>query len=277
MAYPDQPAPQPVTVCYLGRVAYGPTWDLQKRVQARLIAAKRQDPPEVLPHVLLLVEHPPVYTLGKSGDATNLLLSEEALTARGARFFHIDRGGDITYHGPGQLVGYPLLDLDRFFTDLHRYMRALEEIVIRTCADYGLQAGRVAGRTGVWIGPDDAGLERKICALGIRCSRWVTMHGFAFNLNTDLSFFDYIIPCGIQDRGVTSLACEQGRPVDEADVRGRLLRHFEDRFGTQTTYLENEAAFAYLEALLQVKDLRTMLDTAEPVGSVLKYARFNLS
>lgn len=277
MAHSSQSAPQPVTVCHLGRVAYGPTWDLQKQVQARLIAAKRQDPPEVLPHVMLLVEHPPVYTLGSSGDAANLLLSEEALAARGARFFHIDRGGDITYHGPGQLVGYPVLDLDRFFTDLHRYMRALEEIVIRTCADEGLPAGRVAGRTGVWIGPDNDGPERKICAFGIRCSRWVTMHGFAFNLNTDLSFFDHIVPCGIPDRGVTSLAREQGCPVDEAGVRGRLLRHFEEHFETQITYLENEAAYSYLEALLHVKDLQTMLGTAEPAGSVLKYARFNLS
>ncbi len=199
------------------------------------------------------------------------------MTARGARFFHIGRGGDITYHGPGQLVGYPLLDLDRFFTDLHRYMRALEEIVIRTCADYGLRAGRVAGRTGVWIGPDEAGPERKICAMGIRCSRWVTLHGFAFNLNTDLSFFDHIIPCGIDDRGVTSLARELGRPADEADARTRLLRHFDDYFGARTTYLEHEAAFAYLEALLEIKDLQTRLRGIEQAGSVLKYAHFNLS
>jgi lipoyl(octanoyl) transferase len=254
-------------VCHLGRVAYAPTWDLQKQVQARLIAAKRQDPPAAVPHVVLLVEHPPVYTLGKSGDASNLLLSKERLAARGARFFHVDRGGDITFHGPGQLVGYPVLDLDRFFTDIHRYMRLLEEILIRTCAAYGVQAGRVAGRTGVWIGPDAAGPERKIAALGIRCSRWVTMHGFAFNLNTDLSFFDHIIPCGITDRGVTSLAREQGRPVDEADVRARLIRHFVDGFGAQTTYLEHDAAFAYLEEMLHVKALQRHLqppDQAEP-------------
>ena len=266
MTRPSQPAPQPVTVCYLGRVAYGPTWDLQKQVQARLIAAKRQDPPVVLPHVVLLVEHPPVYTLGKSGNASNLLLPEEMLATHGAQFYHVDRGGDITFHGPGQLVGYPLLDLDRFFTDIHRYMRVLEAILIDTCADYGVQAGRVAGRTGVWIGPDATGPERKICALGIRCSRWVTMHGFAFNLNTDLSFFDHIIPCGITDRGVTSLACEHRRPVDEADVRARLIRHFAEAFGAQTTYLEHDDAFAYLEDLLGVHDL-----------PVLKYARFDLS
>ncbi|MFB3131232.1 MAG: lipoyl(octanoyl) transferase LipB [Rhodothermales bacterium] len=264
MTRPSQPAPQPVTVCYLGRVAYVPTWDLQKQVQARLIAAKRQT--VVLPHVMLLVEHPPVYTLGKSGDASNLLLPEESLAHHGARFYDVDRGGDITFHGPGQLVGYPLLDLESFFTDIHRYMRVLEEVVIGTCAEYGVPAGRVAGRTGVWIGPDAKGPERKICALGIRCSRWVTMHGFAFNLNTDLSFFDHIIPCGIPDRDVTSLARERAHPVDEADVRARLIRHFADRFGAQTTYLEHEAAFAYLQDLLHVKELR-----------VLKYARFDLS
>ncbi len=184
------------------------------------MAAKRQEPPQRIPHVFLLVEHPPVYTLGKNGRLDHLLLSEEALRARGAEFFHIDRGGDITFHGPGQLVGYPILDLDRFFTDIHRYLRELEETIIRTCADYGLQAGRVAGRTGVWIGPDARGPERKICAMGIRCSRWVTMHGFAFNLNTDLRFFSYIVPCGIADRGVTSLAAELDRPVDEARCAG---------------------------------------------------------
>ncbi|MCH8961785.1 MAG: lipoyl(octanoyl) transferase LipB [Bacteroidetes bacterium] len=193
-------------------------------------------------------------------------LPEEMLAAHGAQFYHVDRGGDITFHGPGQLVGYPLLDLDRFFTDIHRYLRVLEAILIDTCADYGVQAGRVAGRTGVWIGPDATGPERKICALGIRCSRWVTMHGFAFNLNTDLSFFDHIIPCGITDRGVTSLVREHGRPVDEADVRVRLIRHFAEAFGAQTTYLEHDAAFAYLEDLLGVHEL-----------PVLKYARFDLS
>lgn len=269
--------PQPVTVCHLGRVAYEPAWALQQQIQARLIAAKRHDPPEALPHVMLLVEHPHVYTLGKSGDAANLLLDDDALAARGAQFFPIGRGGDITYHGPGQLVGYPLLDLHRFFTDLHRYMRTLEEVAIRTCADYGVQAGRVAGRTGVWIGPDEAGLERKVCALGIRCSRWVTLHGFALNLNTDLSFFDHIIPCGITDRGVTSLAREVAGPIDEAEARRRLVGHFAALFDAQTTYLEHDAAFAYLENLLAVKDLRTQLRPPSPAGSVLNYARFNLS
>ncbi len=272
-----QLAPQPVTVCHLGRVAYGPTWDLQKEIQTRLITAKRSTPPEVLPHVFLMVEHPPVFTLGKSGDASNLLLNAESLAAHGAEFFHIDRGGDITYHGPGQLVGYPLLDLDRFTPDLHKFMRTLEEVLIRTCADYQLEARRVPKRTGVWIGPDDKGLDRKIGAMGIRCSRWVTLHGFALNLNTDLSFFGHIIPCGIHDRGVTSLAHELGHPIDEARVRTRLLGHFEDCFGAHTTYLEHEASWAYLEDLLEVNNLQTQLCPPQPAGSVLKYAGFNLS
>ena len=277
MAHPQKPVLQPVTVCHLGRVAYAPTWDLQKQVQAQLIAAKRQDPPVALPHVVLLVEHPPVYTLGKSGDASNLLLPDEMLARHGATFYRIDRGGDITFHGPGQLVGYPLLDLDRFFTDLHRYMRLLEEVVIRTCIEYGLPAGRVAGRTGVWIGPDADGPERKICALGIRCSRWVTMHGFAFNLNTDLSFFKHIVPCGIADRDVTTLARELGRPVDEADVRARLPQHFADLFGAATTYLEDDAAFAYLEDLLHLPDLRTLLRPLEWMKSNLPLGRVSFS
>ena len=215
--------------CDLGRdVPYAATWDAQRQIQTRLIEAKRQTPPERLPHVLLLLQHPHTYTLGKSGDADHLLLSEERLQALGATFHPIDRGGDITYHGPGQLVGYPILDLDRFFTDLGRYLRLLEEAVIRTCADYGVTGTRVDGRTGVWVGPDDRGLERKICAMGVRCSRWVTMHGFAFNLNTDLDYFGHIVPCGITDRGVTSLAAEVDHPVDEAAVQRRVVTHLAD-------------------------------------------------
>ena len=258
---------QDVVVCELGRVAYEPAWAVQKAVQARLIAAKRATPPEALPHVLLLVEHPPVYTLGKSGDAAHLLLSEDALRARGASFFRIDRGGDITFHGPGQLVGYPILDLDRVFTDIHRYLRELEDVVIRTCADDGVHGGRVEGRTGVWIGPDARGPERKICAFGIRCSRWVTMHGFALNLNTDLAWFGLIVPCGIADRGVTSLARELGRPADEAAVRDRLLHHFGARFGASLTRLAGADAFAFLEDLTGVTGLQTQLQPsplAEP-------------
>ena len=237
---------QPVVVCNLGRTDYASGWALQQRVQQRLIEAKRSEPPETLPHVLLLVEHPHVYTLGKSGDRSNLLADEETLRARGATFVPVDRGGDITYHGPGQLVAYPILDLDRLFTDIHRYLRELEETVIRTCADYGIEAGRVPGRTGVWIGPDEQP-ERKVCAFGIRCSRWVTMHGLALNLNTDLSYFDHIVPCGIADRGVTSLAKETGRAIDEDHATNRLVAHFAERFGLEPTFYEEAEARTFLD------------------------------
>ena len=241
------PSKQHLVVCVLGRMEYEPAWELQKRLQARLIAAKRSDPPEDLPHLLLLVEHPPVYTLGKSGDASNLLLSSDELAGRGASFHHIDRGGDITYHGPGQVVGYPILDLDRFYRDIHRYLRELEEAVIHTCADYGVRGVRVPGRTGVWVGPDDRGFERKICAMGIRCSRWVTMHGFAFNVNTDLTYFSHIVPCGITDRNVTSLSKEVGREIPEADVIERLVARLADQFRTDVERLDGEAATAFVE------------------------------
>jgi lipoyl(octanoyl) transferase len=237
---------QSLVACHLGRVPYEPAWALQQRIQDRLIEAKRQTPPETVPHVLLLLDHPPVYTLGKSGDADHLLLSEDELSARGATFFHIDRGGDITYHGPGQLVGYPMLDLDRFFTDLGRYLRTLEEAIIRTCADYGLDAGRVDGRTGTWIGPDARGPERKICAMGVRCSRWVTMHGFAFNLNTDLDYFGHIVPCGIDDRGVTSLAQELDRPVDEAEATAHVVHHLATLLEADLSVLQGDDARAFL-------------------------------
>ncbi|MEM1093466.1 MAG: lipoyl(octanoyl) transferase LipB [Bacteroidota bacterium] len=234
-----------IVAVHLGRSAYEPTWALQRQIQQRLIQAKRASPPEALPHVLLMVEHPHVYTLGKSGDASNLLLSEQELAARGAQYVPIDRGGDITYHGPGQLVGYPLLDLDRFFNDIHRYIRCLEDAVIRTCAEYAVQADRVAGRTGVWVGPDARGDERKICAIGIRCSRWVTMHGFAFNINTDLDYFEYIVPCGISDRGVTSLAAEVGHPIDEQQARARIAHHLAEVFGARLVHDERTALATY--------------------------------
>lgn len=249
---------QPISVYPLGRADYEPTWALQRTLQQRLVAAKARltgaerrdqaDPPGAPPHALLLVEHPPVYTLGRSGDRTHLLASDDVLAARGATFVPVDRGGDITFHGPGQLVAYPILDLDRLRypdggrgTDIHRYLRELEEAVVLTCADYGLAAGRVPSRTGVWIGPDARGPERKVCALGIRCSRWVSMHGLALNLNTDLSYFDLIVPCGIADRGVTSLARELGRPVDEAEATHRFLTHFVERFGLEPTFYEADA------------------------------------
>jgi len=250
----------PVTVCHLGRVAYRPAWALQRRVQERLIAAKRAGmagagAADGLPHVLLVVEHPPVFTLGKSGDAAHLLLSEDALAARGAEYVPVDRGGDITFHGPGQLVAYPILDLDRLRypdggrgTDIHRFLRELEEAVVRTCADYGLAAGRVEGRTGVWIGPDGRGDERKVCALGVRCSRWVSMHGLAFNLNTDLGWFDLIVPCGIADRGVTSLERELGRAVGWDEAAARFLAHFADGFGATLEERRGDDARAWLDA-----------------------------
>lgn len=243
---PAQHEPQNVVICNLGRAEYAPTWKLQTAIQQRLIEAKRRPMPEPLPHVILTVEHPPVFTLGKSGSAKNLLLAEDELAERGATFFRIDRGGDITFHGPGQQVVYPILDLDRFYTDIHRYLRELEEAVIRTAADFGVAAGRIDGRTGVWTGPDARGPERKICAMGIRCSRWVTMHGLAFNVNTDLSFFSMIVPCGISDRGVTSLQQELGREIDFEAARTRLLAHLIDRFSMTPHYLERDAAERFL-------------------------------
>jgi lipoyl(octanoyl) transferase len=257
--------PQPAIVCHLGRIDYPAAWALQRRLQQHLIAAKRAEPPLAPeaqpPHVLLVVEHPHVFTLGKSGDRANLLADDATLARRGATFVPVDRGGDITYHGPGQLVVYPILDLDRLTypdggrgTDIHRYLRELEEAVIRTCADYGLDADRVPGRTGVWIGgargdrlPRSSG-ERKVCAMGIRCSRWVTMHGLALNLTTDLSYFDLIVPCGIADRGVTSLARELGHPVDEAAAADRLLAHLADGFGLGLAHRRGTAAHNFAEA-----------------------------
>ncbi len=238
-------------LCDLGRMGYREAWDLQAALQARLIAAKRATPeaessPEA-PHVLLLVEHPPVFTLGKSGDAANLLASGDDLAARGATFVETDRGGDITFHGPGQVVAYPILDLDRLsnaegepMRDLHRFLREMEEAVIRTCADWGVRADRVPGRTGVWVGPDARGDERKVCAMGVRCSRWVTMHGLALNVATDLGWFDLIVPCGIDDRGVTSLvreasgvsAAQRDAPTPEA-VSARLVHHLAARLGLE--------------------------------------------
>lgn len=197
-----------VNITWLGRVEYQAAWDRQRVERDKLIQAKRATPPRTEPHSILGVEHPPVYTLGKNADKSNLLADGTALDAIGANAVEIDRGGDITFHGPGQLVVYPILDLERIFTDLGRYLRSLEEAVIQTLGEYGVPAGRVAGRTGVWVGPDEYGPERKICAMGIHCSRWVTTHGLALNVTTDLDYFSHIIPCGIADRGVTSLLAE---------------------------------------------------------------------
>ncbi len=181
-------------------------------------------------HYLLFVEHPPVYTLGKSGDVKNILISEEERNEKGIEYFPTNRGGDITFHGPQQIVGYPILDLEKFETDIGKYLRKLEEIIILTLADYGLKGDRSKGETGVWLDPDIKGKERKICAMGVRCSRWITMHGFAFNVSTDLDYFNYIIPCGIENKQVTSLQKELGRTVDFEEVKERVKQNFEKVF-----------------------------------------------
>ena len=181
-------------------------------------------------HFLLFVEHPPVYTLGKSGNIENVLMSEEQLEKNGIQFFRTNRGGDITFHGDQQIVGYPILDLEKFYTDIGRYLRNLEEVIIATIGDFGLKGARSAGETGVWLDPDIPGRERKICAMGVRTSRWITMHGFAFNVNTDLSFFNNIIPCGIQNKQVTSLEKELGRKIDFEEAKEKVKRNFEKVF-----------------------------------------------
>lgn len=221
----------------LGLKDYKETWDLQEEIFKKTVAIKvrnrRENAGLSTPNHFLFVSHAHVYTLGKSGDLSNLLLNEEQLKIKGANFYKINRGGDITYHGPGQIVGYPILDLENFFTDIHKYLRLLEETIILTLADYGLEASRSQGETGVWL---DVGtpFARKICALGVRASRWVTMHGFALNVNTDLGYFDHIIPCGIRGKSVTSLRLELKRDqVDENEVKEKLLEHFLNLFEAQ--------------------------------------------
>jgi lipoyl(octanoyl) transferase len=216
----------------LGNKDYKDTWDYQEELFAAIVdlkIQKRNNPEIITPNYFLYVEHPHVYTLGKSGDFSNLLLSEKQLTEKGATFYKINRGGDITYHGPGQIVGYPILDLENFFTDIHKYLRFLEEAIILTLAEYGLKTERSPGETGVWF---DVGtpFARKICALGVRASRWVTMHGFALNVNADLGYFDNIIPCGIRGKAVTSMHVELGKSVDEQEVKEKILKHFSALF-----------------------------------------------
>ena len=227
----------------LGHADYEPVWQRQEallKAAVDLKIARRKaglEGSETSPELglpdnhLFFVEHPHVLTLGKSGHEEHVVASPERLAELGVAYYPINRGGDITYHGPGQLVGYPILDLEQFFTDIGKYMRFLEEAIIRTCADYGVEAGRVEGLTGVWIDVEKGLGARKIAALGVKCSRWVTMHGFAFNLNTDLAFFDLIVPCGIGDRGVTSLAAECGHAIDEDEVKSRVLHHLGEVFG----------------------------------------------
>ncbi len=218
----------------LGLKDFKETWDYQETLFKAILDTKiknrREDAGLATDNHFLYVEHPHVYTLGKSGDLSNLLLSEEQLAEKGATFYKINRGGDITYHGPGQIVGYPILDLDNFFTDIHKYLRFLEEIIILTLAEYGLKTERSPGETGVWL---DVGtpFARKICAMGVRASRWVTMHGFALNVNADLGYFDNIIPCGIRGKAVTSLNNELGvDKVDEEEVKSKILKHFKVLF-----------------------------------------------
>jgi lipoyl(octanoyl) transferase len=223
----------------LGLKDYKETWDYLEELFRKIIVVKiknrREGSSQETSNYFLFVEHPHVYTLGKSGDQANLLVDESYLASKGAKFYRINRGGDITYHGPGQIVGYPILDLDNFFTDIHKYLRFLEEMVILTLAEYGLKGERSPGETGVWL---DVGspFARKICAMGVRASRWVTMHGFALNVNTDLGYFDLMIPCGIKGKAVTSLNVElEKKEVPLGEVKQKLLKHFAALFGAQIT------------------------------------------
>jgi len=224
----------------LGKIDYKEAWDYQQRLLKTVIDMKisnrklvDQDPNFCYPdNYLLFCEHPPVYTLGKSGSLEHLLLNEKELKAKNIQFYKINRGGDITFHGPGQLIGYPIFDLDQFFTDVHKYVRFLEETIIRTLSDYGVLGTRIKGFTGVWIEGEAEQPNRKICAIGVHLSRWVTMHGFAFNVNTDLDYFNFIIPCGINDsdKVVTSLSKELDKLVDIREVKERLSFHFSSLF-----------------------------------------------
>jgi lipoyl(octanoyl) transferase len=232
----------------LGKMAYKEAWDIQEQllrynVEQKALARAAADGllsvgdgPVVAAatrHSFLLVEHPPVYTLGKSGKMENVLINEAERQEKGIDFFYTNRGGDITFHGPGQLVGYPILDLEQFYTDIGRYLRNLEQVIIQVMAEYGLHGERSAGETGVWLEPGMKGKERKICAIGVRCSRWITMHGFALNVNTNLDYFNYIIPCGIQHKQVTSLSRELNRIVSMEEVKEKIKKNFASVFGVQ--------------------------------------------
>ena len=229
----------------LGNMRYLPCWNYQEEVFKTIIQRKikRRDAEgdEALRSLplptsrLLFVEHPHVLTLGKSGDADNVLVNPARLAELGVDYFPINRGGDITYHGPGQLVAYPILDLDQYFTDIHKYLRTLEEAVILTCLDFGITAGRIDGLTGVWVDIESGNSARKICAFGVKSSRWVTMHGLALNVDSDLNFFDLIVPCGITDRGVTSISKEVGRKVTLEEVKPLLKAHLQTLFGWSYT------------------------------------------
>ena len=218
----------------LGLIEYKKAWDYQEKLLNDIVAIKiknrREGANELTKNYLIFVEHPHVYTLGKSGDISNLLIDESELTKNNAKFYKINRGGDITYHGPGQIVGYPILDLENFFTDIHKYLRFLEEIIILTLKDYGLKGERNPGNTGVWLDCDTP-FPRKICAMGVRASRWVTMHGFALNVNVDLKYFEKIIPCGIKNNSVTSLSMELGvKNIDINELKNKILKNFKILF-----------------------------------------------
>ncbi len=227
----------------LGQMDYQSAWDYQEQLlqeNVKIKSAIRElvdNAQPVIPnssldtrHSLLFVEHPPVYTLGKSGNVENILINDEARTMKGIEFFRTNRGGDITFHGPGQIVGYPILDLEKFYTDIGKYLRHIEETIILTLAEYGIKGDRSAVETGVWIDPDKKGRERKICAIGVRSSRWITMHGFALNVNTNLDYFNFIIPCGITNKQVTSLQKELGHAVDMEEVKSKVRANFERVF-----------------------------------------------
>ena len=223
----------------LGIIDYQLAWDKQEALLQQNVALKSEARKAntsylandvATQHHLLFCEHPPVYTLGKSGSIDNLLIDETVMAEKGIRFFNTNRGGDITFHGPQQIVGYPILDLEKMYTDIGRYLRNLEEAVILTLAEYSIAGGRSSGETGVWIDAGIKGKERKICAIGVRCSRWITMHGFALNVNTDLNYFNHIIPCGIQNKKVTSMQNELGNVVDFEKVKTKLKKNFEQIF-----------------------------------------------
>lgn len=230
---------QTVSFKDLGRMAYQEAWDYQEALLARNVEVKSNRFGNSFyngndtTNYFLVVEHPDVYTLGKSGNIDNVLLTDKQRESLEIQFFKTNRGGDITYHGPGQLVGYPILDLEKFRTDINWYMRSLEDVIILTLEEYGIKSSRSAGETGVWIDPEIPGKERKICAMGVRCSRWITMHGFALNINTNLDFFNHIIPCGIPNKAVTSMQKELGRTIDENEVKKIVKKNFELVFEVQ--------------------------------------------
>ncbi|SRR5579871_479981 len=238
---------QQVIFSDLGKMEYQQAWNYQEELlqeNVRIKSEVRTQASEVIPNhqlqttnYLLFVEHPPVYTLGKSGHAENILMNDEEMKEHGIEFFKTNRGGDITFHGPEQIVAYPILDLEKFGTDIGKYLRNLEEVIIRTLAEFGIKGERSPGETGVWIEPDIKFKARKICAIGVRCSRWITMHGFAFNVNTDLSYFNNIIPCGIADKQVTSLERELGKKISIDEVKEKIRQNFEKVFECSLVYL----------------------------------------